>query len=60
MMFKEKTAMRTLTWTAVLAGLIALPLVMRKRKRAVVGLLPEAGGDVVGEVLRYDIDDLLT
>lgn len=52
--------MRTLTWAAVLAGLVALPLVWKKRKRVTVGLRPIAGGDVAGEVVRYDIDDLLT
>ncbi len=52
--------MRTLTWTAILAALVALPFVVRKRKREVVGLRPVSGGRVSGEVLRYDIEDLLT
>ncbi len=52
--------MRTLTWAAVLAGLFALPLVIRKRKRVAVGIRPVSGGEVAGEVVRYDIDDLLT
>ncbi len=52
--------MRTLTLTAVLAAIVAFPLVLRRRKRAPLGLRPVAGGRVGGEVLRYDIDDLLT
>ncbi len=57
---KEARAMRTLTLTAVLAAIVAFPLVFRKRKRTPLGLRPVAGGRVGGEVLRYDIDDLLT
>ena len=52
--------MKTLTWTAVVAALVVLPFMIRKRRRGGIGILPKAGGMVSGEVLRYDIDDLLT
>jgi hypothetical protein len=52
--------MKTLTWTAVLAAIVALPLVIGRRKRLVLGVRPASGGSVPSEVLRYDIDDLLT
>ncbi len=49
-----------MTWTAVLAALVAFPLVFHRRKRVPLGIRPVAGGRISGEVLRYDIDDLLT
>lgn len=52
--------MKTFTWTAVLAAIVALPFVIGRRKRVILGVRPVAGGSVPGEVLRYDIDDLLT
>jgi len=52
--------MKTLTWTAVVAAIVAFPLVIRKRKRVHLGVRPVAGGSVGSEILRYDIDDLLT
>ena len=52
--------MRTLTWTAVVAAIFAFPLILHKRKRVPTGIRPVSGGRISGEVLRYDIDDLLT
>ena len=49
-----------MTWTAVLAAIVVLPLMIHRRRREVQGIRPKAGGMISGEMLRYDIDDLLT
>lgn len=53
-------AMKTLTWTAFLAAIVAFPFLIRRRKQVPMGIRPVAGEGVSGEILRYDIDDLLT
>ena len=46
--------------TALLTALLALPFVVKKHKEVTKSDAPVMGGSVSGELLRYDIDDLLT
>ena len=46
--------------TALLAAILTLPFVMKKHKEVARSDEPVMGGAVSGELLRYDIDDLLT
>jgi hypothetical protein len=52
--------MRAFTITAILAALIAIPLMQRKRRLEVAEVKPEFGGRLSGDDLKYDIDDFLT
>lgn len=51
---------KTITFTAIIAALLALPLVLKKHQDKLVRPEVLRGGTLSGELLRYDIDDLLT
>jgi hypothetical protein len=52
--------MRAFTITAILAALIAIPFMKRRRHLEAAEVKPEFGGRLNGDDLRYDIDDFLS
>ncbi len=55
----SKTA-KAITLTAFLAAIMAIPLVVGAMHAEHRELKPGSGGRLNGELLRYDIEDLLT
>ena len=53
--------MKTMTFTAVLAVLVAIPLILKKKRPQLVPLESGTdGGTMTDEARRYAIDDFLT
>jgi len=53
--------MKTITFTAVMAVLVAIPFILRKKRPQLIPFQPETDcGTSTDEVLRYAIDEFLT
>ena len=53
--------MKTMTLTAVLAVLVAIPLILKKKRHQLALLESDTDGETVAdEARRYSIDDFLT
>jgi len=53
--------MKTITFTAVMAVLVVVPFILRKKRPQLIPFEPQTeGGKMTDESLRYAIDDFLT